>query len=274
MMLNNKSLTLILFVFLLGINESFAQFGFTNEIGIVAGPVAFQSDFGERQDFETNAGNTGFGIGLVHYINFTYRRQYSAKNGANYFNYHFKVRNELSYNKINLDHFGQWVDEDRRSDAYEKLRRHSGSAQNINIGSQLEFFPLSIRQFEAMDYSFAPYISLGVQFTVTNPSVATTFGDGDINNSNNFFDSWVAATDPNFNEDPFLFNESSTVFSIVGSVGTRYKLTTLSDLVLDLKWQFFMDDRVDGLDHNLKSNKSNDWLMWINVGYIHYLNNN
>ena len=38
---------------------------FTNEIGIVVGPLAFQSDFGERKDFETNSGNTGFGIGVL-----------------------------------------------------------------------------------------------------------------------------------------------------------------------------------------------------------------
>jgi hypothetical protein len=274
MTLNFKPITVMLFALVLGINEGFAQFGFTNEIGIVAGPVAFQSDFGERQDFETNSGNTGYGIGLVHYINFTYRRQYSSRQSANFFNYHFKVRNELSFNKTNLDHFGKWVDEDRKSTNADKLRQHSGSAQNINIGSQLEFFPLSIRDFEALSYSFAPYISLGVQFTAYNPKVFTTYGDGNISNSNNFYDSWVQATNPNFNEDNFLFDGAGSTFSVVGGVGTRYKLNLLSDLVIDLKWQYFLDDRVDGLDHNLESNKSNDWLVWLNIGYIHYLNSN
>jgi len=274
MMLNFKSLTFILFVLLLGTNEGFAQFGFTNEIGVVAGPLAFQSDFGERKDFETNSGNTGFGVGLVHYINFTYKKQYSSRSSANFFNYHFKVRNELSYNKTTLNHFGKWVDEDRKSVNAEKLRRHSGSSQNINIGSQLEFFPLSIREFEAMEYSFAPYVSLGFQYTAFSPTVETSYGDGNINNSDNFYDSWVNATNPNFTEDNFLFDGTSSAFSIVGSVGTRYKLNLLSDLVIDLKWQFFFEDKIDGLDHNLRSNKSNDWLVWLNIGYIHYLNNN
>lgn len=273
MTLNFKSFTFTLAVLVCSIQDGFAQFGFTNEIGIVTGPVAFQSDFGERTDFETNSGNTGFGVGVVHYINFTYRKQSSSKSSINFFNYHFKIRNELSYNKTNLNHFGKWVDDARQSLDAEKLRSHSGSARNINVGSQLEFYPLSIRQFESMSYSFAPYVSLGIQLTSSRSTVETSYGDGNITNSDNFFSSWVQAADPSFNEDSFLFDGSSTVFSIVGSVGTRYKLNVLADLVIDLKWQYFMDDKVDGLDHNLKSNKSNDWLVWLNVGYIFYLNN-
>ena len=45
-----------------------AQFGFSHEVGAFIGGVAFQSDF-VRHDFKTNAGNTGIGVGLVHYMN-------------------------------------------------------------------------------------------------------------------------------------------------------------------------------------------------------------
>jgi hypothetical protein len=48
-----------------------AQFGFSHEVGVIAGPVAFQSDYGwQRYNLNTNAGNTGLGIGIIHYINF------------------------------------------------------------------------------------------------------------------------------------------------------------------------------------------------------------
>jgi hypothetical protein len=43
------------------------QFG-SHEVGVIAGPVAFQSDYGQR--YNLNAGNTGLGIGIIHYINF------------------------------------------------------------------------------------------------------------------------------------------------------------------------------------------------------------
>jgi len=33
-----------------------AQLSFSHEIGVIAGPVAFQSDYGERLDWYTNSG--------------------------------------------------------------------------------------------------------------------------------------------------------------------------------------------------------------------------
>ena len=272
MTLNFKHLSLVV-IFVMSINEGFGQFNFSNEIGVVAGPLALQSDFGERSDFETNAGNTGFGFGIVHYMNFTYLRRYSSRTRRNFFNQHFKIRNELSFNKTNLNHFGKWVDEARTSENAERLRRHSGSASNLNVGSQLEYYPLSIREFEAWEFSLMPYLSLGLQYTAYSPTVETSYGTRLISDPDNFFQSWVNATDPNFAEDNFLFDGTGSALSLVGSVGTRYKIGILSDLVIDLKWQYFFDDKIDGLDHNLKSNKSNDWLVWLNVGYIYYLNN-
>ncbi len=113
-MLNYKHLSFIFF-FVIGVNEGFSQFRFSNEIGIVAGPVAFQSDFGERQDFETNSGNTGFGVGIVHYMNFTYLKRYNSRSRSSFFNQHFKVRNESLFLILqSLNHFGKWVDEARQ----------------------------------------------------------------------------------------------------------------------------------------------------------------
>ncbi|WP_299225283.1 glutamate dehydrogenase [uncultured Psychroserpens sp.] len=261
MTLNFKQLTFI-FVFVMGMNCSFAQLGFSHEIGIITGPVAFQSDFGVRNDFETNAGNTGIGIGIVHYINFAYRADCNCYSTDTYFNDHFKIRNEISWNRTRLDHFGKWVDDSRGSENAERLRRHSGIAKNFDIGTQIEYFPKSIRSFQAFSYSFAPYISLGAHFTSFNPEASTTYGDGNINNASNFYSYW----------EPGSINpEGGTTWSVVASIGTRYKLTPLSDLMIDLRWQHFFDNLVDGLDHQLDSNKANDWLVWLNFGYIYYL---
>ena len=57
----SKYLTL-LFCILFGFTSVYAQFGFSHEVGVIAGPIAFQSDYGERKDWDTNKGNTGFGI--------------------------------------------------------------------------------------------------------------------------------------------------------------------------------------------------------------------
>jgi len=251
---------LIALVFLF--NYSYSQLGFSHEIGVIAGPVAFQSDFGVRHDFETNAGNTGVGVGIIHYINFSYRADCNCYTTDTYFNDHFKLRSEISWNKTKLDHFGKWVDPDRTSPNADRLRAHHGEANNFDIGMQIEYFPKSIRSFQSFGYKFAPFVSLGVHYTSYNPKASTEYGDGNILNPSNFYSYWEPGSiDPT----------NGSVWSVVGSIGVRYKLTVLSDLMLDLRWQYFGNNWIDGLNHQLPSNKANDWLVWLNFGYIYYL---
>ena len=83
-----------LLILLLGANLSMtAQLGFSHEVGAFVGGVAFQSDFGIRKDFETNAGNTGFAVGLVHYMNFSYRKgcPTCTQKQFTFFNDHFSA---------------------------------------------------------------------------------------------------------------------------------------------------------------------------------------
>ena len=72
-MLNLKRLATLFCLFVLT-QSMHSQFGFSPEIGIIAGPVQFRSDYGSREDSETNLGNSGFGIGIVSYLNFSYDR--------------------------------------------------------------------------------------------------------------------------------------------------------------------------------------------------------
>ena len=68
-----------------------------------------------------------------------------------------------------VNHFGKWVDPNRTSDNADRLRAHSGEAENWDIGMQLEYFPRSIRAFSARVYAFAPFVSLGAHFTSSSP---------------------------------------------------------------------------------------------------------
>jgi len=249
-------------VLLIVIQSSYAQLGFSHEIGVIAGPIIYQSDFGVRYDFESNSGNSGFGIGIVHYVNFAYRSDCNCYTTDNYFNDHFKLRSEIAWNKTTLNHFGKWVDSDRTSDATDQLRAHSGEAQNWDIGMQLEYFPRSIRAFSAGVYSFAPFVSLGLHYVSYNPSVETTYGDLNIENPDNFYPSWEPGS---------VSDQSGSTWSVVSSIGVRYKLTILSDLMIDLRFQHFFSNWTDGLNHQLPSNKANEWLVWLNFGYIYYL---
>ncbi len=261
----------ILFCFLLfGFsNIAHAQFGFSQEIGVIAGPVAFQSDYGERHDFSTNAGNTGYGIGIIHYLNFSYEADCNCYTPETYFNDHFKLRSELSYNKTELRNFGQWVAPNKKSLGADQLRAMRGSTAVTNIGMQLEYFPFSIREFESTIGSWAPFISLGGQLNFYDAKASSTMGP--LGTPLTTFPKYLVPSDGR----PYGFStEGGTVWSVVSSVGTRYKLARLSDLMVDLRVQYYFSDWVDGINQNkalFKENKSNDWLVWFNVGYIYYL---
>ncbi len=268
-----KSFSLIVLFLLGSVNVLHAQFGFSHEVGVIAGPVAFQSDYGVRHDFDTNAGNTGIGIGLIHYLNFSYQADCNCYTPENYFNDHFKLRTELSYNKTKLEHFGEWVTPEKLevSEGARQLKGMHGSTAVTNIGMQLEFFPLSIRDFSASTGAFAPFVSLGAQYSFFKPEVETSFGDGRLIQPNIFPKYW----EPSDGQSHGFSNERGSTFSMVSSVGTRYKLTPLSDLMLDLRFQYFNSNWVDGLNPNpdkFKENKANDWLVWLNFGYIYYIN--
>ncbi len=250
-----------LFILLLGTNFSMnAQFGFSHEVGFFVGGVAFQSDFGVRNDFETNSGNTGFAVGLVHYLNFAYRAECNCYTPETYFNDHFKLRSEISYNSTKLQHFGKWVD--RNSTTAAQLRAMKGEAKVTDVGMQLEYYPLSIREFTATDGAFAPFVSLGAHYSFFQNGTYSELGpmDTTLSTPTKYFGAWS--------------NEGGSTWSVVASVGTRYKLNELSDLFAELRWQYYFSDWVDGLKPNPEiytENKANDWNAWFNVGYIYYL---
>lgn len=264
-MLKLKSLASVI-VLLLGVHSVFPQLGFSHEIGVIVGPVEFRSDFGVRNNEETNLGNTGIGIGIVHYINFSYRADCNCYTTDTFFNDHFKLRSEISWNRTTLDHFGEFVDPSNTGANADKLRAQHGVAQNLDIGMQIEYFPKSIRSFQAFSYKFAPFVSLGVHYTSFSPKGSTEYGDLDIYNPNNIYSYWWDPGDVY----PINLNAGGT-WSIVTSIGVRYKLTVLSDLMLDLRWQYYGSDWIDGFNHKLSYNKFNDWLLWLNFGYIYYL---
>jgi outer membrane protein W len=267
-MLNYKRLASFFCVFVI-YQTAFSQLGFSHEIGVITGPVEFRSDFGSRDNQKTNFGNSGIGIGIVHYINFAYRADCNCYTTDTYFNDHFKLRNEISWNKTNIEHIGKWVDPSRNTVEANQLRGHKGVAKNLDIGTELEYFPLSIRSFQSFGYRFAPFISLGVHYTSFNPEVSTTYANpdpnaiGDVTDPSNFYSFWAPGS---------VDASSGSTWSVVSSVGVRYKLNKLADLMLNMRWQYYFNDNIDGLDHQLSYNKNNDWLLWLNVGYILYLN--
>lgn len=279
-----KHLLMAILCFGIAISEASAQLGFSHEIGVITGPVAFQSDYGERFDFDTNKGNVGIGVGLVHYLNFAYRADCNCYSRDTYWNDHFKIRNEIDYHVTDLDHFGPEAEDDDFGGL--RLRNHKGKARVFEIGTQLEYFPMSIRDFQAGAYKFAPYVSVGVHFVSYNPEAITLLrGDRDI-----FGDVFNPFNDPLNPDDDFgpalidafqpgeglnnsgIDDRLGETWAITWSTGVRYKLGPLSDLLLDARWHYYTSNWVDGLNPDPRpSNRANDWIFWLNFGYVYYL---
>ena len=234
-----------------------AQLGFSHEIGLIGGPVAFQSDYGERFDWNTNKGNIGMGIGLVHYINFAYRADCNCYTQDSYWNDHFKIRNQLSYHVTTLNHLSELADKPSLGGL--QLRSMTGKAKVFEIGTHLEWFPLSIRDFQEGQPKIAPYFGIGAHYVSYRPEASSTLGP--LNNPVTTFPTFIDRID---------VSQGST-FALVGDIGFRYKVSTLSDILVSSAWHYYDSNFVDGLSPNNVNNRSFDFIWWFNVGYIYYL---
>ena len=252
-----KSLQAVFLLVLFGNATAFAQVGMLGqEIGIVAGPVAYYTDYGLRYNMETNTSNTGIGVGLVYYINFAYRADCNCYTQDTYFNDHFRVRAELDYHWGELNHYGPTS----RAPGIngQRLRAMIGSTKIMELGAHLEYYPFSIRDYTAYAYPIAPFVSLGFNFVDYKPYTYSTLGDLE----ENLFPTFVGG----------ISQERGSTWSAVIGIGTRYKITPSGDLVANFQWRYYNTDWLDGLDHNNSQDKFNDMMFWLNVGYIHYLN--
>ena len=249
----------------LTVNNFLYSQAFSQEIGASFGPVALRSDYGVRGDSESYFGNIGLGVSLMHYINFSFRADCNCYSSNTYFNDHFKIRTELNYHFTNLDHFGEYADQDNENGL--KLRSMHGKAKVIEIGPSLEWHLKSITDFDSERFRFSPFISLGVQYVAFSPE-ATTDLPGTLGASSNTYPKFIA---PPGKED-YINTTSGSTYSIVWSAGTRYRLNKVSDLIFDAKWHTYGSDYIDGLNHDYPENKSNDWMFGISFGYIYYIN--
>ena len=251
-------------MFLINMN---AQDNSSHEIGFISGSASFTTDYGERNNFQSNVGgNIGMGIGLIYYLNFTdYRYRWNQR--TSYFAEHFRVRAEFSYMSAKLDHFGQYVDESETSYAADQLRAMHGFTEIYNLGAQLEFHIVDIVDFGSRripDLKWSPYLSAGLMIDFYNPSLKSDLGDWKADPSL-LYPKWAAPGATNM--------KANVTGSATLGIGTRHKLGEYSDILIESRWQYFFSNFVDGLNaKNDPANKYNDWLLWVQVGYVYYLN--
>ena len=248
----------ILFISILTISLSaYSQNGFGGsytEVGVFTGPVFFKSDYGERGNFENFEKNSGFSIGASYYL--------STINNFKGLQDNFKLRLEISYTKADFKHYGKYVDASSTSVFTNQLRGMYGSTSYSSLGFQVEYYPFKTDDYNR-GYSFSPYISFGPHVNYVSVTSRSTLGE-----------LGTSVTTPRKYMGGYK-NGGMTVASVTGAIGTRYKLSDYHSLFAEVRGQYFFSDWVDGLNPNkalYKENKSNDWCVGLNLGYIYYFN--
>lgn len=240
----------------------------THEVAIAWGISDYTTDYGARYNSNANlTKNYGAGIGIIHYLTFTDYR-YRWNHQTSYWAEHFKIRSEISYHQAQLEHYGKWVEIIGGVNG-EKLRGMHGRSRTINIGSAIEYHFVDINDFGSRrdpNLKWSPYVSMGAMVDFYNPSLWTRYGDGDWKNDYSLlFPKWAG---PKMARDTPGITMSATL-----GLGTRRKLGEYSDIFIESRHQYFFSNWVDGLNaRNDPANKFVDWLVWLHVGYIYYLN--
>lgn len=244
---------------------SYGQDKESHEVGFILGLSSFSTDYGERNEFQSSgAGNTGFGIGAVYYLNFTdYRYRWNQR--TSYFSEHARLRLELSYVRAKLDHFGKWAERD--SYPAEQLRAMHGTSNVLNGGAQMEFHWVDVVDFGSRrlpDIKWSPFISAGFWLSFYDADLTSDLGDWEEDPSVLF---------PKWAESGAVRVKPGITTSITWSVGTRYAVGEYADLFIESRWRYYFSNWIDGLDaRDDPANKFNDWNLFVHIGYVYYLN--
>lgn len=221
------------------------------EIGVFAGPVFFQGDFGERSTLENTMKNVGYNVGLTYYLSADVRSSESIYQK-------FKLRFDLSGTSVSLQHYGPSASSN--SQFGQKLRAMGADVKIGTIGVQLEYY-----HWKTDDYSgkkFNPFAAIGTQLNSYNAKAYSSLGN--IGNINVVPTKYVEG----FKDTSGLTMSLSTV------LGFRYKLDDSNGIVVEGQLKYYFSDWVEGMNPDrsiYKENKNNDFSATINVGYVYYL---
>lgn len=222
-----------------------------SELGILVGPVFMQTDYGESGNFKSSTSNVGIDFGVAYVADFSDSRYQS--NAFAWLADHMKVRAELSFSKVNLEHDGINIEEGTEN-SINQFKGMTGDVKLFNIGFFGEWYFMSITKSSS---KIQPYFLTGLSYSSAKSSVS--FGDAGIPDVYYPLD------------DNFASSDSNSGISFNLGLGLRYKLEDI-DLVAEGRYQSFLSDEIEGLDPDIAGNKNNDSQVLFKVGAIFHLN--
>lgn len=246
----------------LGICTSLSAQHLTHDIGFHLGTSSIRADYGVRNDFFSNFGNTGTSISISHSVHF-------FKNDLSW-NYdhpiwsHLAIKSELgTVTKTNLKHYGSFVESNTLLGR--QLEAMTGSTSIFYIGFQMEYYIKCLRDFMYpwTDIKWNPYILAGIRYNSFKNDLNSSLGE------------WredISVLPTKWQTPGTLFIGKGTAFSAVFGSGLRYRLTSKFDLNTQFSWNFFFSDAIDGLQANVVENQNNEWSLNFQIGVIYHLN--
>lgn len=244
---------------------SIAQTSLSHEVGVLFGPASFQTDFGHSNDF-ASANQATLAFGLSYYLKF-FGSQYNWRSGSSFFSEHFKLKFEFSYmNNTNVSHEG--IPEGSANE--EKLEDMKGKIKLYNAGLNLEFYILELEDYSSFyksSGSINPFISVGLHYSYSQPDIFV--GESSLKDKSepytDLIDKW---------QEDAVFLDAENILSASAGAGVRFGLDMV-DFSLEGRYQYYFSDVVDGLNApDDPANKSNDSMVFINVGVIYVFGKN
>ncbi|MFY0631877.1 MAG: hypothetical protein JXR05_16055 [Flavobacteriaceae bacterium] len=234
----------------------------THDVGIHIGASAIITDYGVRGDFLSSYGNRGTYLSINHSIHFFHNNlkwNYDHPVWS-----HLAIKNEISFlTKTNLRHYGSFVERDNVLG--NQLRAMTGSVSILSVGFQLEYYFYCLRTFlyPYTELKINPYMMMGLRHNWYKNTLNSTLGDWREN---------PQVLPQKWRPSEALAIGNGTDYSLLFGGGIRYRIQPAIDVNIQLSWQYFFSDAIDGLTARVDENIYNEWTVNFQVGLIFHLN--
>jgi hypothetical protein len=254
-----KRAGLFIVLWLMGFS-TWAQYRTVDSYSFFTGYSFMKSDFGARNDWNTNINNTGVELGGKIFLNlFPFHWQWQGM-------YHFRtnVIFDISYGRV--DHIGKWT-EGKTGPIANKLRNMYAKPFTVGVGFGMEYSLQDLQYFNFTRlygiYRFNVSIGVDLMGFYYTPNIASNLGD---------------ITDPveqfNILHPRFvgkIYPQSGFTFGTTFKLSFHYQINESYHIYLENRATWFASDKIDGLDVNDEPDKFNDWLFTPAFGIIYFI---
>jgi len=251
---------LFFFVILFSLLTANAQYRRLDSYSFFAGYAFMKTDFGARNDCNTNLSNTGFEVGgKIYYNLFPYHWTWGGI-------YHIRTQFEFSFSRGRVDHIGRWTEKKDSPTAQKLLAMHAEPMTiGLGIGVEYSFQDIQYYNFATLygiyKFNVTPGVSLMAVYY--NPNIKSDLGD---------------ITDPaqqiNIVHPRFvghIYPQSGITFAAVFKLMFTYQLHESFHIFLENRATWFLSDKIDGLDVNDAADKYTDWIYTPTLGFTYFI---